>query len=144
MGKRGPRSGAPGGYGSISNKGYRRIMCPAENRFRMEHVLVWESHHGPLASGMQVHHINEDKLDNRIENLQAMSALDHKRLHGGCEMRDGVWWKPCRKCGVFVKASDYYKRQDNGISPWCRPCCIANAVANKRRRKAAAGGERNE
>lgn len=112
-------------------------MCPVQKRYRMQHVVVWEAHHGPLAPGMQVHHINEDKLDNRIENLQAITALEHKRLHGGCEMRDGVWWKPCRLCLRFYPIDHYYKRV-GCVSPWCRPCCIENAVRNKRRRKAEA------
>jgi hypothetical protein len=111
-------------------------MCPRENRFRFEHVVVWEAHHGPIAAGMHVHHINEDKLDNRIENLMALSAMEHKRLHSGCEKRDGVWWKPCRRCGVFHPVDHYYKRATS-ISPWCRPCCIESAVVNKRKRKAA-------
>ena len=32
-------------------------------------------------SGLVVHHINGDKLDNRIDNLQPMSRSDHNRLH---------------------------------------------------------------
>jgi hypothetical protein len=28
-----------------------------------------------------VHHINQNKLDNRIENLQVMSKAEHVRLH---------------------------------------------------------------
>ena len=103
----------------------------------MEHVMVWEAANGPLQAGMQVHHINEDKLDNRLENLQAMSALEHKRLHGGCYVEGGVWMKPCRKCGVVSPLDGYYKRP-GCVSPWCRPCCINNAIETKRRRKDAA------
>lgn len=82
---------------------------------------------------MQVHHKNEDKLDNVIENLELVDSLTHKRIHGGCVLRDGVWFKPCRKCGTFEPVDHYYKRKD-GISPWCRACAIRNAAENHRKR----------
>jgi hypothetical protein len=31
--------------------------------------------------GMQVHHINHDKLDNRLENLRVISPQEHLKLH---------------------------------------------------------------
>lgn len=134
MGKRGPASTAPGGYGQITPKGYRRVYDPTTKRYRMEHVVVWEAANGPVPPGHQVHHRNEDKLDNRLENLELVDALTHKRLHGGCEVRDGVWWKPCRNCGTFHPIDHYYPRP-GAISPWCRACCVTNAVANKRKRR---------
>lgn len=34
-----------------------------------------------LSSDEMVHHINEDKLDNRLENLQIMTRAEHCQLH---------------------------------------------------------------
>ena len=141
MGRRGVKSSAPGGYGTISAKGYRRVRCPREKRLRMEHVLVWEDSHGSIPSGMQIHHKDGDKLNNAIENLEMLDALTHKRLHGGCEIRDGEWWKPCRKCGEMKMVASGYYRQKVGISPWCKSCCIANAVKNKKKRRELARTE---
>jgi hypothetical protein len=119
----------------ITPKGYRRIYDAASKRLRMEHDVVWERANGPIPVGLAVHHINHDKLDNRIENLELMDAVSHKRHHSGCELRGNVWWKPCRKCGTLKPISDYYGHQ-TGVLSWCKPCQIANAVRNKRRRRA--------
>jgi len=132
MGTRGPQSGAPGGYGTITPKGHRRIYHGG--RYRMEHVVVWEKHHGPVPVGQCVHHLNGDPLDNRIENLQVVDPTTHKRIHSGCELRNGTWWKPCRKCGRIQPETEYYQRR-TGIGSWCKTCTIYEAVQNKRRRR---------
>jgi hypothetical protein len=100
----------------------------------MEHDVVWEQHNGPIPPGFDVHHKDENKLHNAIGNLELMSKLAHKREHSGCIERDGVMWKPCRNCGAEHPVDHYYKRVD-GISPWCRACCVANATENKRKRR---------
>jgi len=47
-----------------------------------EHRLIMETHLGrKLEPWEVVHHINEDKLDNRIENLEVMSFGDHTKHH---------------------------------------------------------------
>jgi hypothetical protein len=50
-------------------------------RHQFEHRRVWEQHNGPLPEGFVVHHINGNRKDNRIENLQAMRRTDHVALH---------------------------------------------------------------
>ncbi len=124
--------GRPSTGGHITKKGYRRIRV--DGKPRMEHVVIWERYHGSIPPTYQVHHKNENKLDNRIENLELLSPLAHKRIHSGCEWRIDQWWKPCRVCGVMRPVTDYYNRPD-GISSRCKPCCIQTSVENKQKRK---------
>jgi hypothetical protein len=105
----------------------------------MEHVLVWEAHHGPVPPGRELHHVNGNKLDNRIENLQSVTRLEHKRIHSGCVLRDGTWWKPCHQCAVLQAVENYYRKPDGSVMPICRFCAIRRAVRNKQRRRALLG-----
>lgn len=137
MGKRGPKPRHDLGYGSISERGYHRAYVGG--RLRMVHVLVWEQHHGAVPDGHDIHHRNEDKLDNRIENLECVDTVTHKRLHSGCQLRDGVWWKPCGVCGEFrpVGVADWYlSREGWPLYGRCRPCHVRRVVEDKKRRRA--------
>ena len=105
----------------------------------MAHVVEWERHHGSVPNGLRVHHINEDKLDNRIDNLRLVDATTHKRLHGGCELRGGEWWKPCRICGDLKPVTGehwYISAEGWPLYGRCRPCHIGRVVADKRQRQA--------
>ena len=124
------------GTGHVTRKGYIRVG-DGTGKSRMQHVIVWESEFGPVPDGHCIHHVNGDKQDNRIENLACLDHTTHKRIHSGCT-RDasGLWHKPCGKCGVTKPITDYYERK-SGVSPWCKDCCIRNAIENKRKRAAA-------
>jgi len=126
------------GTGRITTKGY--VQLRLGGKYVLEHVVVWEGANGPIPSGMQIHHKNHEKRDNRLENLELVDPTTHKRIHSGCELRDGVWWKPCHVCGEFKPVSvEHWYFGPNGRWPIlgkCRLCAIRASVEGKRRRTA--------
>lgn len=46
-----------------------------------EHRHVWEQANGPIPAGHHVHHINHDRADNRLANLELRDGFDHLSEH---------------------------------------------------------------
>ena len=76
--------------GSFTDKhGYRKIKMPEHPRadssgYVKEHMAVAEKCLGRMLDKNTevVHHINEDKTDNRPENLRVMKDKEHRAYHG--------------------------------------------------------------
>lgn len=51
------------------------------------HRLVWSAFNGPIPEGMQINHINEDKTDNRLENLNLMTPKENTNWGTGIKRR---------------------------------------------------------
>lgn len=105
----------------------------------MEHVYVWEQHHGrSVPPGHDIHHRDHNKLNNDVSNLQLVTKLEHKRIHSGCELREGEWWKPCSICRELKPVTEhhwYFSPEGWPLYGRCRPCHIGRVVRDKRLRK---------
>ena len=66
--------------------GYVRVWCPGhpvanKDGYALEHRKVLHDAGVELPARHHVHHVNGDKADNRIENLQVKPVEDHIRDH---------------------------------------------------------------
>ena len=71
----------------IDKNGYVRVYSPNHPRadkpgYVKEHRIVMEKHlNRYLTREEHIHHINGDKTDNRIDNLQIVSSSEHNKVH---------------------------------------------------------------
>jgi hypothetical protein len=76
------------GRGNGWNENAYRYVSVDGTKIGQHRHLMQQHLQRKLTRDEVVHHINEDKLDNRIENLVVVSRAEHRRLHRGRK------WKP--------------------------------------------------
>jgi hypothetical protein len=141
-GRKGSASPRWKGGRKISSQGYVLIYAPvhpkADAGYVREHVLVAERSLGRyLPDGAVVHHANEDRTDNRPENLvicdRAYHMLIHQRMRANAACGNPNWWK-CRVCGRY-DAPENLRFLKNRNAAYHAKCQSRQSAAVKRRRR---------
>ena len=96
-----------------------------KNNYVLLHRVIMENHIGKLLNTNEiVHHKNENKKDNRIENLEIFSVSEHSKHHRSNIGRSMLKLK-CPECStIFVKekrSTHIGKKQ--GKYTCCSPKC---------------------
>lgn len=105
------------GYGIIDNikfkkdkkTGYYLSGVVSGRRVRL-HRYVWEKYNGKIPKGYDIHHIDHNKDNNEINNLELISSRTHKKLHG-IEMTEEQreWYRNNLNEKVRPKAIEWHK-----------------------------------
>ena len=66
-----------------NRKGYACVTIPVDGKDRayLLHKLVWESNHGPVPDGHELHHIDHDKANWSLSNLKPVEKNAHQQYH---------------------------------------------------------------
>lgn len=128
------------GY-AFTKDGYLRATTVAGRAEGLyEHRVVWEREHGPIPTGFHVHHIDEDRSNNAIENLRLVSMAEHRRIHSNY-LPDGLT-KRCGCCDAVKALALFPPRPgyQGAVKSMCRDCYREKSRAYMRARRA--GGVR--
>jgi len=121
-----------------NGKGYR--VWTINGRTIREHRLVMELALGRrLLPSEIVHHKDDNKLNNDLDNLEITDRAHHRYLHGSFQDDTS---KECSKCHLIKPLTEFWKRQNpkdrRAYLSWCISCDRAKY------RKDSEGGKRRE
>jgi hypothetical protein len=117
-----PRNGTGNGWRKV-NMGY--IAGNFNGKWLLKHRVIMEKHLGrKLKTDEIVHHINEDKADNRLSNLEIVDRKLHNAIHKGVPERIFGELLQCNTCGEIKPFSEYYEKKDSflGVEGKCKEC----------------------
>lgn len=127
------------------HKGYLRAHLSKNGKSKLYfvHRLVWEAFNGELPKGMleiQVNHINEDKTDNRLENLNLMTPKENANWGTGRER----WLKGVQRKVVQIDKDGneifcWFSIKDASQELGINNASITNICKGKSKRKSAGG-----
>lgn len=115
-----------GPTGPYKSHGY--LMCRVkypDGKIKMVtyHKYVYEKAYGPLPKGYVVHHKDENKNNNKLENLEAITKGKHGKLHS----KPGeILTLICVCCGKEfqrLESQEYYNRKRLKDGPFCSRRC---------------------
>jgi hypothetical protein len=123
------RKGSATGNERLSSGGYIEVYMPSHPRARkngyiFKHILVMEETLGRLVDpSEEVHHKDENKLNNVPENLEILSKSDHAKKTAQARREKNMI--PCGYCGEMTyKKPSAVKRKGRGGRVFCSLSCV--------------------
>jgi hypothetical protein len=88
--------------GTLDSLGYIKTKFNGQARYCHRLIYIW--HHGNIPDGCHIDHIDHDRSNNRIENLQALSLNKNLAKKRTARRRKGVYGND-----KGIEASNLYK-----------------------------------
>lgn len=92
--------------GATTKKGYVRICVSMDGQqyHGLAHRIVWVMANGPIPDGAQIDHLNGNKADNRLANLDLVTGAENMRRAAMNGLTNGGWRDGPRdpKSGQFL------------------------------------------
>ena len=112
----------------ITKDGYKEIKCPShpnakKNGYVLEHRMIASNAIGrPLLKSEIIHHIDKDRKNNTLYNLEITNASNHIINHrkGNNFPRSNRSIFKCERCSITFYRSAYWK---NKVVRWCSWKC---------------------
>lgn len=121
-----------GGRGGIHGEGYKIFGYGRNGAMICEHTIVAERALGkPLPAGAEVHHVDENRLNNSPTNLvicdRAYHLLIHRRMEA-LKQCGNANWKRCPYCNTWDDPANLTRRR-NRNECWHRACYNKRKIA---------------
>src|SRR4051812_34878129 len=81
----------------LSGSYYRRHRWSDDGPASL-HRAVWQSAHGAIPAGHEIHHKDGDPLNNDLANLECVNITEHRRQHALARRADGTLANPTADC----------------------------------------------
>jgi hypothetical protein len=113
---------------SLSPKTRTRLVSRGGKKVREHRWLMEQKIGRKLLPTEHVHHINENPLDNRLENLQLLGQAEHMRLHKEKYPHE----KTCEMCGLLFAANPRKRKRQKCCSPTCAQAMRVRGILKAR------------
>jgi hypothetical protein len=82
----------------LNRKGYACITTNDQGYGKafLLHKLIWEQANGPVPLGYEIHHLDHDRANWRLDNLMAVDRRTHQEMHRKARSTD-ISHKPGRE-----------------------------------------------
>lgn len=129
----------------MRNGKYELVVAPVNypgkkyrGKYCYEHVLnYWKNTNILPAVGYEIHHLDGDHRNNKIENLLLVTSKEHRKIHAEIQRKAPIE-KECSNCSTHINVSfKHYrdKTKEGQVNFFCSKKCVGFFTAKKLRSK---------
>ena len=129
----------------MRNGKYELVVAPVNypgtkyrGKYCYEHILnYWKNTNKLPGEGYEIHHLDGNHRNNKIENLLLVTSKEHRKIHADLQRKPPVE-KECSNCSVSISIPFKHfrgKSQAGQANFFCSKKCVGFFTAKKLRSK---------